>query len=154
MSHILLNYAFLLLWRIFGEIHWEHFFLDIKVTIAETSTEKSESLIFFPCLKGVNPEKNLDFFKQFCMIKPVKDDTCYKIFFLQSVSHIVLNYAFLLFWSVFGEFIEKFSFNIIVTIAETSTEILSQFVFLTMFEKGKILRKIWICLNNFFWTNQ
>ena len=35
-----------------------------------------------------------------------------------------------------------------------STEILSQLVFLNMFEKGKILRKIWICLNNFFLSNQ
>ena len=50
------------------------------------------------------------------------------------------------FW---GKFIENFSFNIKVTIAETSTEKLSQFVFITMFEKGQILRKIWICLNNF-----
>ena len=49
-----------------------------------------------------------------------------------------------------GKFIENFPFNIKVTIAEKSTEILSQFVFLTMFEKGKILWKIWICLKIFF----
>ena len=29
-----------------------------------------------------------------------------------------------------------------------------KFFFLNKFEKGKILRKIWICLNNFFWSNQ
>ena len=52
------------------------------------------------------------------------------------------------------KFIENFSFNIKVTIAERSTEILCHFFFLTIFEKGQILRKIWICLNNCFWTNQ
>ena len=36
-------------------------------------------------------------------------------------------------------------------ISETSTEILRKFVFLTMFEKWQILRKIWICLNIFFY---
>ncbi len=35
-------------------------------------------------------------------------------------------------------------------ISERSTEILRKFAFLNMFEKGQILRKIWICLNNFF----
>ena len=37
-----------------------------------------------------------------------------------------------------------------VTLSEKSTEILRKFVFLNKFEKGQILRKIWICLNNFF----
>ena len=35
-------------------------------------------------------------------------------------------------------------------ISEKSTELLRKFVFLNKFEKGKILRKIWNCLNNFF----
>ena len=142
MSHTLLIYAFLLYWSIFGEIHWELSFLDIKVTRRNEHC-KIRKFDFLTMFEGANPVKNLDLFKQFFMIKPVKDDKCYKTFFLQKVSHIVLNYAFLLFWSVLGEFIEKFSFNIKVTSAETSTEILSQFVFLTMFDRGKILRKIW-----------
>ena len=37
-----------------------------------------------------------------------------------------------------------------MTILERITEILRKFVFLNKFEKGKVLRKIWICLNNFF----
>ena len=37
-----------------------------------------------------------------------------------------------------------------MTISERSTEKLRKFVFLYVFEKGHILRKIWICLNNFF----
>ena len=39
VSHIQLNCAFLWFWSIFVEIHRELFFLDIKVTISETSTE-------------------------------------------------------------------------------------------------------------------
>ena len=34
-----------------------------------------------------------------------------------------------------------------VAISERSTEILRKLAFLNMFEKGQILRKIWICLN-------
>ena len=37
-----------------------------------------------------------------------------------------------------------------VIISESCTEILRKFVFLNKFEKGQILRKIWICLNNCF----
>ena len=36
------------------------------------------------------------------------------------------------------------------TVAENSNEILRKFVFLNIFEKGQILRKIWIGLNNCF----
>ena len=64
--------------------------------------------------------------------------------------HIQLNYAFLLFWSIFGKSHRKLLFLVIkLTISETSTEILRKFVFLNMFEKWKIRRKIWICFNNF-----
>ena len=67
------------------------------------------------------------------------------------MSQTLLNYAFLLFWCFFGEILRELLFlDIKVTISETSTEILRKFVFLTTFEKGKILRKIWICLNIFF----
>ena len=38
-----------------------------------------------------------------------------------------------------------------MAISERRSEIHKRFVFLNMFEKGKILRKIWICLNNCFW---
>ena len=41
-----LNYAFLLFWSIFVEIHRELFFLDIKVAISETSTEKLRKFVF------------------------------------------------------------------------------------------------------------
>ena len=37
-----------------------------------------------------------------------------------------------------------------MAISERSNKIIRKFVFLNMFVKGKILRKIWICLNKFF----
>ena len=36
----------------------------------------------------------------------------------------------------------------------TSTEILRNLFFLPCLTRGQILRKIWICLNNYFWSNQ
>ena len=41
-----LNFAVLLFWSIFVEIHRELFFLDIKVAISETSTEKLRKFVF------------------------------------------------------------------------------------------------------------
>ena len=59
------------------------------------------------------------------------------------MSHILLKQSFLLFWSIFGEIHrELFFLDIKVTIAEKSTEILRKFVFLTILERGQILRKI------------
>ena len=71
------------------------------------------------------------------------------------MSLIQLNYAFLLFWSIFWEIHRELLFLVQkLTISEKSQEILRNFVFLNKFEKVKIKRKIWICLNNFFWSNQ
>ena len=74
MSHILLNYAFLLFWGIFVEIHREVFFFDIKLNISETSTEILRNMFILPSLKGVNTEENLDLFKQLFLDKPMKGD--------------------------------------------------------------------------------
>ena len=103
VSHILLNYAFLLFWSIFGEIHRELFFLELKVTIAETSTEIFKKFVFLPCLRGANPEENLDLFKQMFLITAVKWEKKKKKKNFHKVCQILLNYAFLLFWSIFGE---------------------------------------------------
>ena len=46
LLNILLNYAFLLFWRIFFLIHRELLFFDIKVTLSETSTEILRKLVF------------------------------------------------------------------------------------------------------------
>ena len=65
-----------------------------------------------------------------------------KTVFLPKVSHIQLNYDFLLFWSIFVEIHRELLFLVKkVTISEKSTEILRKFVFLNMLEKGKSWRK-------------
>ena len=67
------------------------------------------------------------------------------------MSHIQLNYAFLLFWSIFGVIYRELLLLVQkVTTSEKSTETLRKFVFLNKFKKGQIQRKLWICLNNFF----
>ena len=106
--------------------------------------------------KGANPEENLDLFKQLFLIKPLKGGQILtKTVFLLKVSHIQLNYAFLLFWSILGEIHRELHFLVQkVTISEKSTEILRKFVFLNKFEKGKSRGKFRICLNNCFWSNQ
>ena len=51
--------------------------------------------------------------------------------------HILLNYAFMLFWSIFGEIHRELLFLVKKgTFSEKSTEIFRKFVFLTMFENG------------------
>ena len=62
-SHIQLNHAFLFFCSILGEIQRELLFLVRKVTITETSTENSESLLFLPCLKRVKSWVKFGFVK-------------------------------------------------------------------------------------------
>ena len=60
------------------------------------------------------------------------------------MSHIQLNYAFVLFWSILGEIHWKpFFLAKKITITESS-EILRKFIFLNKFEKGQIWKKDWI----------
>ena len=70
------------------------------------------------------------------------------IIFFHKLSHIQLNYAFLLFCRILG-LLKTSLFS-----PKRSTEIQRKFVFLNKFEKAQILSKIWICLNNFFGSNQ
>ncbi len=85
-----------------------------------------------------NPVENLDLFKQLFLIKTVKGNKCFKKnVFLHKVSHILLNYAFLLFLSNLVEIHrELFFLDIKFTISKTSTIIQRKLVFLTMFERG------------------
>ena len=140
-------------WSILLEIHRELFFLDIKLTILETSTEILRKLFFFTMFEKGQILKKIWIFKSNCFwSNQLKWINVNKNVFLHKVSHILLNYAFQLFWSIFGEIHwDPFFLGIKLTISETSTEILGKFVFLTIFEKGKFLRKIWICLSNFFY---
>ena len=75
----------------------------------------------------------------------------YKKIYIFLLKVLELNYVFLLFWSILGEIQREFLFLVKKgAISERSTETLRMFVFLNIFEKGQILRKIWICLNNCF----
>ena len=130
-------------------------FLSKKWLSLKRTLKYSESLFFLPCLKRTNPDKNGVCLNNFFWSNQLKVINVNKNCFPQIVSHIVLNYAFLLFWRIFGEIHSELLFlDIKVNISQMSTEILRKFVFLTIFEKGLILRKIWNCLSNFFWSNQ
>ena len=74
VRHILLNYAFLFFWSIFGEIYGEPFFSEIKVISQKRALKNSESFSSYHVCKGKNPEENFDLLKQLFLIKPVKAD--------------------------------------------------------------------------------
>ena len=70
--------------------------------------------------------------------------------FSPQISHIQLNYVFLLFWSILGEIQREILFLVKKNISERRIDILTKFIFLNMFENGHILTKIWMCLNKSF----
>ena len=89
-------------------------------------------------MKGANPDENLDMFKQLFFFKCKRGLILTKTVLLHKVSHILLNYVFQLFSSIFGEIHrELFFLDIKVTISQSSTEILRKLVFLTTKERGK-----------------
>ena len=140
-----------------GEIHRELLFLDQKVTISERRTEILTKFVFLNMFENGQILRKIWICLNNCFwsnhVKGNKYKT--KTVFLPKVSHIQLNYVFLLFWSILEEIHRELLFlDQKVTISERRTEILTKFVFLNMFENGQILRKIWICLNNCFWSNQ
>ncbi len=101
------------------------------------------------------PDENLDLFKQLFLIKPVKGANINKnCIFPQNEPHTAkLCFAVVLkhFWA---NSLQTSLFSLKMTISERITEIFRKFVFLNKFEKRHILRKIWICLNNFFLYKQ
>ena len=104
LSHIQLNYAFLLFWSIWGEIHRELFFLDIKVTISETRTEILRNLVFLTMFEWGKSWKKFGFVQTTVFDQTSKSG--YNFFFyvfVHKLSHILLNYVFLLFWSILRE---------------------------------------------------
>ena len=104
VSHILLNYAFLLFWGLFGKIHRELFFLDIKVTIPETSTEILRKFVFLTMFERGKSWGNFGFvFITVFHQTSKRGQILTKTVFLPKVSHVLLNYAFLLFWCLFGK---------------------------------------------------
>ena len=129
VSHIQLNYAFLLFCSILGKIHREHVFLVQKKLSQKVAEKLSEICFSQQFWKGTNPEENLNLFKQLFLIKPVKWGKYYqRRVFLLKVSYKQLNYAFLLFWSIRGEIYRELLFLVQkVTFSEKSREILRNF---------------------------
>ena len=116
------------------EIHRTFFFLDTKVTLSKTITEILRKFVFLTIF-----EKGQILMKIWICLKNI-------FVFLHKVSHKLLNYV-----SIFGGIHRKIFFlDTKVTLSKMITEILRKFVFLTIFEKGQILMKIWICLKNSF----
>ena len=147
MSHIQLNYAFLLFWSIFGELHWKLLFL-VKKWLPQIGAQKySESLFIYTSLKSGKSRGKFGYFVNNPFVQSSKtEQILIKTVFLLKMSHIPPNYAFLLFCIFFGQIHCKVLFLFKKeTISERSTEILRKFVFLNKFEKGKMKRKIWIC---------
>ena len=131
MSHIQLNYPFLLCWGIFGEIHRENLYLFNTLIISERSTEILRKLVFLNMFeKG---QILTTFFDQ--TIK--RGQILTKTVFLPKVSHIQLNYAFLLFWSIFGEIHRELHFLVQKWLSQKRAQKHWESFFLNKFEKGK-----------------
>ena len=158
MRHIQLNYAFLLFWSIFVEISGGKLFLLFKKkAISEMSTEIRRNFVFLNLFEKWQILRKIwiclkTFFDQ--TIKIVKIIT--KTFFLLKVIHPhTAKLCFSVVLKHFGKIPRELLFLLKkVTISEKSTEIFRTFVFPNKSEKGHILRIIWICLNNCFWSNQ
>ena len=140
MSHMLLNYAFLLFWSSFGLI-------SSKLLFLERSTEILRELVYLNKFEKRQIQRKIWIVVNNLFVQSSKmGQILTKTVFLLKMSHMLLNYAFLLFWSSFGLISSKLLFLVKkVTISERSTEILRKFVYRNKFEKGQIQRRIWIC---------
>ena len=152
MSHIQLSYSFLLFWSIFGEINWKILFLFKKFLSQKESQKYSERLLFSKSLKRRKARGKFGFGVNNSFVQSSKmGQLLTKNVFLHKMSHIQINFAFLFFWIILGLIHWKNLFLVQkVTISERRSKIRRKFVFLNKFEKERILRKIWICLNKFF----
>ena len=142
MSHIQLNYAFLLFWSIFGKIHREFLFYVLNYLSQKRALKYSEMLFFLTCLKRVNPDVIWICLKNSFWSNQWKGTNINKnCFSPQSEPHTAkLCYSVVLkhFWE---NSLRTSLFSQKVTISERSTEILRRFFFLNMFKKGKSWRK-------------
>ena len=146
MSHIQLNYAFLLFISILGEIHRELRFLVKKVTISEMSTEILRKFVFVTRFEREYPEEIWISLKSYFWSNQLKGiNINKKCFSPQSEPHtaklclsVVLNH-------LGGNSQRTSLFSQKSDSLKTSTDKLRNFFFLAMFEKMQILRKIWIC---------
>ena len=72
-----------------------------------------------------------------------------KTVFLLKMNHLQLNYAFFCFEVFWGNSLKASLFSQKRDYLRSS-EIIRKFFFLNKFEKGQILRKIWICCKQHF----
>ena len=142
-------------WAFLGKVT-ENFLFQSKRWLSQKGALKYSEIIFLNMFQNGKILRNIWICLNNCFwSNQLKGTIINKDFFLPKVSHIELNYVFLLFWSIFVEIHQKIIFlDKNLTISERSNEILRMFVLLNMLEKRQILRKIWICLNNCFWSNQ
>ena len=103
ISHIHLNYAFLIVWNIFGKIHWKVLFLVKKWLSQKEAQNYTESLFCSTILKRMKSRGKFGFCIIKCfLIKPEKKGQILpKTLFLLQMCYQELNYAFLLIWSTF-----------------------------------------------------
>ena len=140
----------------FWEKLTENFSFVKKMTILDRNRNTQNGYFSQQLWKEANQEVNMDLFKQLIWFNKWKGKNIIKKkVFLLKVSQIELNFAFVMYWSIYG----KIHWNLLflvkkVIITEKNTEILRKLVFLNKFEKRQIQRKIWICLSNYFLSNQ
>ena len=116
VSHRLLNCAFLLFWSILVEIYRELFFLDIK-WLSQKRHRNTQNFFFYHVWKGQILRKICISLNNSFWSNQQNATYINKTVFFHKVSHILLNYAFLLFWSFFGKIHrELFFFDIKMTI--------------------------------------
>ena len=118
-----------------------------KLTISERSSEILRKITFRNKFENEKIQRKFWIWcKQLFVQSSKMGQLLTKTVFLHKMSRIQLNYASLLFWSIFGLIHWKLLFLFKkLSISEKSTEILRKFVFLDKFEMGQVLKKIWIC---------
>ena len=140
VGKILLNYAFLLFWSIFGEIHRKLFFLDIKVTKLRNEHWNSQKVCFsYHVWIGAKPVENLEIFKQFFLIKSVKRININKNCFYPQSKPITAKLCLSVVFKAFLEkFIENFSFYDIKWLSQKwALKYSENFFFLPCLKRGK-----------------
>ena len=104
VSDIQLNYAFLLFWSIFFWNSLKTSLFIKKVTFSERSTEIWSKFVFLNKFERGKSWGKFGFIWTTVFDQTIKrGQILTKNIFLLKVRHIQLNYAFPLFWSIFGE---------------------------------------------------
>ena len=129
--------------------------LSQKSDSQKRALKYTESWGFFTIFERGKPWEKFGFVKTTVFDQTRKRGQILKnIVFVSKESHILLNFSILLFWSIFEKFIENFSFLSKSDYLRNEHWKTQKVCFSYHFWKGQIMRKIWICLNKCFRTNQ